>query len=139
MKWAMGSSSSTFLLFLYSFLLSLATLTLSQLHDVYFERNCSDTNGNFTPNSAYQTNLNAIISQLPTLAHFNYGFFNLSAGGSPDKVYSSALCRSDLTQDRCYSCLNYTATELERLCPRIKTAIAWSELCLVRLYTLDEW
>ncbi|MBA0767312.1 hypothetical protein Gotri_016209 [Gossypium trilobum] len=132
-----SSSSSTFLLFLYSFLLSLATLTLSQLHDVYFERNCSDTNGNYTPNSAYQTNLNAIISQFPTLAHFNYGFFNLSAGESPNKVYSSALCRGDLTQDRCYSCLNYTATELERLCPWNKTAIAWSELCLVRYANRD--
>ncbi|KAB2012301.1 hypothetical protein ES319_D09G080300v1 [Gossypium barbadense] len=138
MKWGMGSSSSsTFLLFLYSFLLSLATLTLSQLHDVYFERNCSDTNGNNTPNSAYQTNLNAIISQFPTLTHFNYGFFNLSAGESPNKVYSSALCRGDLTQDRCYSCLNYTATELERLCPWNKTAIAWSELCLVRYANRD--
>ncbi|TYI64400.1 hypothetical protein E1A91_D09G085600v1 [Gossypium mustelinum] len=138
MKWGMGSSSSsTFLLFLYSFLLSLATLTLSQLHDVYFERNCSDTNGNYTPNSAYQTNLNAIISQFPTLTHFNYGFFNLSAGESPNKVYSSALCRGDLTQDRCYSCLNYTATELERLCPWNKTAIAWSELCLVRYANRD--
>lgn len=132
-----SSSSSTFLLFLYSFLLSLATLTLSQLHDVYFERNCSDTNGNYTPNSAYQTNLNAIISQFPTLTHFNYGFFNLSAGESPNKVYSSALCRGDLTQDRCYSCLNYTATELERLCPWNKTAIAWSELCLVRYANRD--
>ncbi|XP_052874558.1 cysteine-rich repeat secretory protein 29-like [Gossypium arboreum] len=124
----MGSSSSTtFLLFLYSFLLSLAAFTLS---DVYFERNCSDANGNYTPNSAYQTNLNAIISQFPTLTNFNYGFFNLSAGESPNKVYSSALCRGDLTQDRCYSCLNYTATELERLCPWNKAAIAWSEICL---------
>ncbi|KAH1091158.1 hypothetical protein J1N35_018415 [Gossypium stocksii] len=138
MKWEMGSSSSTtFLLFLYSFLLAPATLTLSQLNDVYFERNCSDTNGNYTPNSAYQTSLNAIISQFPTLTCFNYGFFNLSAGESLDKVYSSALCRGDLTQDRCYSCLNYTGTELERFCPWNKAAITWSELCLVRYANRD--
>ncbi|XP_022720837.1 cysteine-rich repeat secretory protein 38-like [Durio zibethinus] len=59
-------------------------------------------------------------------------FVNLSAGVSPDNVNVIALCRGDLNQSQCNSCLNYTATELERLCPSNKEATAWSELCLVR-------
>ncbi|TYI64398.1 hypothetical protein E1A91_D09G085500v1 [Gossypium mustelinum] len=129
----MGSSSTTFLLFL----LSLATLTLSQLNDVYFQHDCSDTSGNYTANSPYETNLNTIISRFATLTDFNYGFFNLSAGQSPDKVYSIALCRGDTNQDACNTCLNYTATELKQFCSRNKAATAWSQFCLVRYANRD--
>ncbi|MBA0767311.1 hypothetical protein Gotri_016208 [Gossypium trilobum] len=129
----MGSSSTTFLLFL----LSLATLTLSQLNDVYFQHDCSDTSGNYTANSPYETNLNTIISRFATLTDFNYGFFNLSAGESPDKVYSIALCRGDMNQDACNTCLNYTATELKQFCSRNKAATAWSQFCLVRYANRD--
>ncbi|XVE51183.1 hypothetical protein DITRI_Ditri02bG0019000 [Diplodiscus trichospermus] len=129
----MGSSG--FPLF-YSVVLSLATLTLS-LNDTYFEYNCTQTSGNYTANSAYQANLNHIVSQFSSLTEFNYGFFNLSAGESPDKVYTITLCRGDLNQDRCNFCLNYTATELEQLCPSNKMATAWSEFCLVRYSNRD--
>ncbi|XWS19474.1 hypothetical protein CRYUN_Cryun31cG0019300 [Craigia yunnanensis] len=131
--------SSRFLLFFYSVLLSLATptLTLSADDDVYYVHKCNETNGNYTANSTYQANLNGIVSQFSSLTEFNYGFFNLSAGESPDKVNSIALCRGDIKQDQCNSCLNYTATELERLCPSNKEATAWSELCLVRYANRD--
>ncbi|XVE69009.1 hypothetical protein DITRI_Ditri09bG0115500 [Diplodiscus trichospermus] len=102
--------SSNFLLFFYSVILSLATLNLS-LDDA---------------------NLNCIISQFSSLRVFNYGFFYRSTGKSTDIVYTSALCRGDLNQDRCNRCLNYTATELKQLCPSNKAATTWSEFCLVR-------
>ncbi|XVE51191.1 hypothetical protein DITRI_Ditri02bG0019700 [Diplodiscus trichospermus] len=123
--------SSRFLQFFYSVVLSLATITLS-LNDTYFEHRCDQASGNYTPNTGYQANLNGIISQFSSLREFNYGFFNLSAGESPDKVYTIALCRGDLEQDRCNNCLNYTATELKQFCPWNKAATAWSEFCLVR-------
>ncbi|XP_022720552.1 putative receptor-like protein kinase At4g00960 isoform X2 [Durio zibethinus] len=128
--------SSTFLLFSYAVLLSLTTLNLSD-DDVYFEHNCSEIRGNYTANSTYQANLNSIISQFSSLTEINYGFFNLSAGVSPDKVNVIALCRGDLDQDQCNNCLNYTATKLERFCPSNKEATAWSELCLVRYANRD--
>ncbi|XVE62854.1 hypothetical protein DITRI_Ditri06bG0153200 [Diplodiscus trichospermus] len=121
--------SSRFLLF-YSVLLSLATLTLS-LHDPYLQCRCSQTSGNYTANSTFQANLNRIVSQF-SLTEFKYGFFNLSAGESPDKVYAMALCRADVDQDGCNSCIKDTSTELEQRCPSYKEAIAWSEFCLVR-------
>ncbi|XVF87647.1 hypothetical protein PTKIN_Ptkin18bG0137000 [Pterospermum kingtungense] len=130
--------SSTFLVFLYSFLLSLATLILSQdaSQDVFYNFIC-DNSGNYTANSAYKTNLDSLVSEFSSLTDFNYGFFNLSAGKSPDDVHSIALCRGDQNQDQCRNCLNYTATSLEQSCPSNKEAIAWSEFCLVRYANRD--
>ncbi|XWS16652.1 hypothetical protein CRYUN_Cryun34aG0109400 [Craigia yunnanensis] len=123
-------SSRCFLFFFYSLLLSLATLTLSI--DVYFEYKCTENRGHYTANSTNQANLNRIVSQFSSLTQFNYGFFNLSAGKSPDNVNLIALCRGDRNQNQCKNCLNYTATELKRFCPSNKEATAWSEFCLVR-------
>ncbi|XVE51187.1 hypothetical protein DITRI_Ditri02bG0019400 [Diplodiscus trichospermus] len=128
--------SSRFILFFYSVVLSLATLTLS-LDNPYFMYGCDQTSDNYTTNSTYQANLNRIVSQFSSLTDFNDGFFNLSAGESPDKVYTSALCRGDIDQDRCRRCLNDTATELEQFCPSKKAATAWSEFCLVRYANRD--
>ncbi|XVF27792.1 hypothetical protein REPUB_Repub14bG0139500 [Reevesia pubescens] len=125
--------SSRFLLLFQSVLLFLLHFAKSQLADVYFEARCNQTIGNYTGNSPYETNLNNIISQFASLTDFNYGFFNLSAGKSPDEVNSISLCRGDINQDQCNSCLNYTATELNQLfCRSNKEATAWSEFCLVR-------
>nr|KJB34803.1 hypothetical protein B456_006G084600 [Gossypium raimondii] len=96
-------------LFSYSLVLSfLPTLIVAQLNPVYFEHDCNQGSGNYTPNNTYEANLNSIISRFATLSYFNYGFFNLSAGESPNKF-----------------------------CPRNKVAIAWSELCLVRYANRD--
>ncbi|KAG4182828.1 hypothetical protein ERO13_A09G070100v2 [Gossypium hirsutum] len=131
-------SLTTVPLFSYSLVLSfLPTLILAQLNPVYFEHDCSQGSGNYTPNSTYEANLNSIISRFATLSYFNYGFFNLSAGESPNKVYSIALCRGDMNQVDCNTCLNSTATELKQFCPRNKVATAWSELCLVRYANRD--
>ncbi|PPS16753.1 hypothetical protein GOBAR_AA03823 [Gossypium barbadense] len=131
-------SLTTVPLFSYSLVLSfLPTLILAQLNPVYFEHDCSQGSGNYTPNSTYEANLNSIISRFATLSYFNYGFFNLSAGESPNKVYSIALCRGDMNQVDCNTCLNSTATELKQFCPRNKVATAWSELCFVRYANRD--
>ncbi|XWS15626.1 hypothetical protein CRYUN_Cryun34aG0017600 [Craigia yunnanensis] len=55
----MGSSRC--LLFFYSLLLSLATLTRSL--DPFLEPKCNENRGNYTANSTYQANLNRIISK----------------------------------------------------------------------------
>ncbi|XP_039048398.1 cysteine-rich repeat secretory protein 38-like isoform X2 [Hibiscus syriacus] len=132
--------TSTFLMFLCSLVLSLAAVVLSKhpAVDVYLERRCNEASGNYSANSAYEANLNSIISRFSTSTEFNYGFFNLSAGeSSRDKVNSVALCRGDMNQADCKTCLNYTATELKRFCPFNKAATAWSELCLVRYANRD--
>ncbi|XVF87649.1 hypothetical protein PTKIN_Ptkin18bG0137200 [Pterospermum kingtungense] len=124
--------SSTFLVF-FSVLLSLATLTLSQ--DVFHV--CDDTRGKYTVNSTYKANLDSLVSKFSSLTNFNYGFFNLSAGKSPDDVHSTSLCRPDQNLAQCISCLNNTAAMLEQSCPSNKEAIAWSEFCSVRYTNRD--
>ncbi|KAK6264876.1 hypothetical protein SCA6_020310 [Theobroma cacao] len=132
---AMGCSGR--LLFYCSVIVSLAALALADESDPYFECRHVEDKGNYTANSTYQANLNGIVSQLSSLTEFNYGFFNLSAGESPDKVNAIALCSGDRTQDECNSCLNHTATVLLQRCPWYKEVTAWDEFCLVRYANRD--
>ncbi|GLT37667.1 hypothetical protein SLA2020_119710 [Shorea laevis] len=64
-----------------------------------FGKSCNDSNGNFTANSAYGANLNRLFSQLSSDQDFNYGFYNMSVGQSPDQVNAIALCRGDQQED----------------------------------------
>ncbi|GKV51942.1 hypothetical protein SLEP1_g58555 [Rubroshorea leprosula] len=119
----MASSGLSLILFFSVFLTNVVSAA-----DPYFQSNCVN-NGNFTANSAYGTNLNLLFSQLSTTADFNYGFYNLSVGRSPDQVNAIGLCRGDQKEDACRSCLNETISKLEQLCPTYKEAIGWSEFC----------
>ncbi|GLT37668.1 hypothetical protein SLA2020_119720 [Shorea laevis] len=100
-----------------------------------FRCSCDTSNGNFTANSAYGANLNRLFSQLSSDQDFNYGFYNMSVGQSPDQVNAIALCRGDQQEDVCRRCLNDTIYALQQLCPYNKEAIGWSELCTLRYST----
>ncbi|GLT31005.1 hypothetical protein SLA2020_057730 [Shorea laevis] len=117
-------SSGIFLILFFSVFL----INLFSAADADFHFACVN-NGNYTANSTFGTNLNLLFSQLSTTADFNYGFYNLSVGRSPDQVNAIGLCRGDQKEDACRSCLNETISELEQLCPTYKEAIGWSEFC----------
>ncbi|GLU23196.1 hypothetical protein SLE2022_392200 [Rubroshorea leprosula] len=119
----MGSSILLLILVSAVFLINLISAA-----DPYFQSACVN-NGNFTANSTYGTNVNRLFSQLTSTADFDYGFYNMSVGRSPDQVNAIGLCRGDQKEDVCRSCLNETVSELENLCPNYKEAIGWSELC----------
>ncbi|GLT37675.1 hypothetical protein SLA2020_119790 [Shorea laevis] len=97
-----------------------------------FLYSCDTSNGNFTANSAYGANLNRLFSQLSSDQDFNYGFYNMSVGQSPDQVNAIALCRGDQQEDDCRRCLNDIIYGLQQYCPNNKEAIAWLELCTLR-------
>ncbi|GKV34542.1 hypothetical protein SLEP1_g42908 [Rubroshorea leprosula] len=120
----MGSLALFLILFFSVFLITL----ISAADMIYFKSYCFD-NGNFNANSTYGTNLNLLFSQLSTTADFNYGFYNLSVGRSPDRVNAIGLCRGDQKEDVCRSCLNDTISKLKQQCPKYKEAIGWSEFC----------
>ncbi|WRX26789.1 Gnk2-homologous domain - like 10 [Theobroma cacao] len=124
-------------LFYWSVIVSLAAIAFADDYDNYFLCRYVEDKGNYTANSTYQANLNRIVSQLSSPTQFNYGFYNLSAGQSPDEVNAIALCTGDRTQVECNSCLNRTATELMQRCPWYKEATAWSQFCLVRYANRD--
>ncbi|KAL5579096.1 hypothetical protein UlMin_011538 [Ulmus minor] len=93
---------------------------------------CNNSNGNYTANSTYQTNLSNLLSTLPSKGDNNNGFYNSSSGNGSDEVYSIGLCRGDIKPDVCRSCLNDSITPLLELCPNQKEAIIWYDECLLR-------
>ncbi|XP_022723473.1 putative receptor-like protein kinase At4g00960 isoform X2 [Durio zibethinus] len=132
----MAMGSSRLLLLFYSVLPFLATLTLATYPN--FRSSCVSAAGNYTANSTYQANLNNIFSQLISLTEFNYGFYNLSVGDeNATKVNAIALCRGDINQTDCNSCLNDTTSELKQLCPFFKEVVGWSEYCMLRYANRD--
>ncbi|KAK8575333.1 hypothetical protein V6N12_063008 [Hibiscus sabdariffa] len=92
---------------------------------------CSDR-GNFTAGSAYQANLNTLLSSFSSITANDYGFYNLSVGQTPDQVNAIALCRGDVQPDVCLSCINNATTEITSACPNRKEAAIWYEICMLR-------
>ncbi|KAM1593194.1 hypothetical protein ACFX1Z_036587 [Malus domestica] len=98
-------------------------------------QNCIDGKGNYTTNSTYQTNLNRLLSSLPSDENGNgYGFYNASypLDSSNEHIYAIGLCRGDVTVGDCRSCLNNSRYDLLQLCPNRKEAIGWYEKCMLR-------
>ncbi|GLT30997.1 hypothetical protein SLA2020_057660 [Shorea laevis] len=85
------------------------------------------TNDNYTHGSAYQVNLQHLSTQISSTKDFNYGFYNITVGKSPDQVNAIGLCRGDIMQDACKTCLNNSLLELEQSCPNNKEAVGWSD------------
>ncbi|GAY63884.1 hypothetical protein CUMW_229260, partial [Citrus unshiu] len=112
------------------------SLTRADDKPTYIYHNCPSTN--FTPNSAYQSNLNLLLSTLRSNAtrgssdKFSKGFYNTTAGHEPNKVYGLFLCRGDLGTENCQSCVNFATSETAQLCPFGKEYIIGYEECLLR-------
>ncbi|KAK3024822.1 hypothetical protein RJ639_045039 [Escallonia herrerae] len=93
---------------------------------------CSDS-GNYTTNSTYATNLNALLSSIPASSELNSdGFFNASIGQNPNQVYAIGLCRGDLAVASCRSCLNDSVQAIIQACPNQKEAGRWHDNCMLR-------
>ncbi|KAL2244888.1 UNVERIFIED_CONTAM: Cysteine-rich receptor-like protein kinase 26 [Sesamum indicum] len=112
-------------------LLALVLLILANLlHLVQSQTSCLN-NGNYTSNSTYKANLDAVLSSLPTNVDSN-GFYNASVGQNPDRVNAVVLCRGDIQLDTCRECVRNATAELRTSCPNQKQAINWQELCMLR-------
>nr|XP_023892514.1 putative receptor-like protein kinase At4g00960 isoform X3 [Quercus suber] len=120
----MGSSKPQ--IFFYFALIHLVIPTAAQ-------NNCGNT-GNYTSNSTYRANLDGLLTSIINNTKIDYGFYNFSAGESPDKVYAIALCAGDASPSECRSCINESRYELLQACPNQKEAIRWAWLpkCFIR-------
>ncbi|KAF3451649.1 hypothetical protein FNV43_RR07744 [Rhamnella rubrinervis] len=94
--------------------------------------NCNSNVGNYTSSSIYSSNLRSLLSYISFDTQNYYGFYNSSFGDIPNTVNAIALCRGDIVQEKCRSCLNETSYRLLELCSNNKEAIIWAELCMVR-------
>ncbi|XP_041023451.1 cysteine-rich receptor-like protein kinase 25 isoform X2 [Juglans microcarpa x Juglans regia] len=88
----------------------------------------------YTPNSTYQVNLSHLLSSLSSNATREGGFYNATAGQTPDtSTYGLFLCRGDLSTDVCRDCVAFAATEIVRVyCPVEKVAVIWYDECMLR-------
>jgi hypothetical protein len=132
MSMAMHIISFLFLIIIFpSIKLANANNTTQNFH--YF---CNFNNrGNYTSNSIYHTNLNTLLSTLTSNNKINnYGFYNFSNGENTNKVNAIGLCRGDVKQNECLSCLKSSTNNLTQLCPNQKEAIGWyeDEKCMLR-------
>nr|BAC57305.1 serine/threonine kinase receptor precursor-like protein [Oryza sativa Japonica Group] len=87
--------------------------------------------GNFSANSAYQSNLRQLSATLPknaSAALFAAG----SLGTVPDIVYALALCRGDANASACESCVDNAFQGGQQLCPYNKDVFIVYDLCYLR-------
>ncbi|XP_020092538.1 putative receptor-like protein kinase At4g00960 [Ananas comosus] len=90
------------------------------------------TNANYTANSTYQSNLNLLLSSLPSAAAPS-GFYNTTVGPSGgDQVYGLALCRGDVSSADCNTCLTTAAQDAVVKCPHGRSNTMWYDGCMLR-------
>nr|XP_043620389.1 cysteine-rich receptor-like protein kinase 29 [Erigeron canadensis] len=111
------------------FLIIVNQLTISVCQDI---RSACDSIANFTINGTYHRNLNNALSSLTSDTSIRYGFYNRSAGQSPDQANAIGLCRGDIEPNDCRSCINQAITTLRDICPNQKSAIVWYVTCMLR-------
>ncbi|KAK7391004.1 hypothetical protein VNO78_19279 [Psophocarpus tetragonolobus] len=88
--------------------------------------------GNYTANGTYGNNLNTVLWNLTSNKQIDYGFYNSSYGENPDRVNAIGLCRGDVEQNECRSCLLDSRGNLTQRCPNQKEAIIWFDNCMLR-------
>ncbi|KAK2641458.1 hypothetical protein Ddye_023221 [Dipteronia dyeriana] len=100
---------------------------------------CYESAGNFTTNSTYGRNRDLIFSSIASNVTANGGFYNVSMGQDPDRVYALALCRGDINsslESDCASCISSGIRDIMSKCPNQKEALSWGSNgttpCIVR-------
>ncbi|XP_019087356.1 PREDICTED: putative cysteine-rich receptor-like protein kinase 32 [Camelina sativa] len=93
-------------------------------------------NGNFTPNSTYDSNLRQILSYLPSNVTAGDGlFYSGSIGKEPNRVFARGMCIPGSTPDDCSDCIKKASDGLLRSCGNQTGAFTWPGdpiLCHVR-------
>ncbi|KAG6383217.1 hypothetical protein SASPL_157039 [Salvia splendens] len=117
-------SSQTCLLLILAILTNLSAAVTAQNYGCF--------GGNYTSNGTYSANLISLLSSLPANITDN-GYYNATAGQAPDRVYASALCRTDFQLEECRSCLREAiAPLLQSLCPNWRQGIFFRQMCTLR-------
>ncbi|GMH19472.1 hypothetical protein Nepgr_021313 [Nepenthes gracilis] len=90
----------------------------------------------------YQDNLARLLRNLnSTDSRFN----NSTMGESPDQVYGLYLCRGDVTEKICRSCVDNATSTIVNNCPSSASALIFYDNCMLRYSNasffgkLDEW
>ncbi|XP_056864183.1 cysteine-rich repeat secretory protein 57-like [Raphanus sativus] len=97
----------------------------------HMETFCNKPSGNFTRNSTYHTNLNALLSTLSNQSSLA-NYYNLTTGLASDTVHGMFLCTGDVNRTTCNSCVKTATTEIAKNCTNNREAIVYYFDCMVR-------
>ncbi|KAJ4792512.1 cysteine-rich RECEPTOR-like kinase [Rhynchospora pubera] len=95
---------------------------------------CSSTN--YTANTTYDFNLRTLLTNLRTGATnstTNFGFSKSIVGSNASEIFGVMLCRGDVNNSDCYSCLSQATQDIQNLCPYKKASTIYYDSCLLRL------
>ncbi|XP_069150494.1 cysteine-rich receptor-like protein kinase 26, partial [Solanum lycopersicum] len=85
----------------------------------------------FSPNSAYDTNLNTILSSVSRNMD-SFGFYNSSMGLNSDTVSVIAQCRGDVQLQACRDCISNATRKILEVCPYKRWALGYYDHCMLR-------
>lgn len=123
------------LLLIHLFFFGFFNFSITEASDLnYLNHSCSSKK-TFTTNSAYQFNLQTLLSSLSSHATTTQ-FYNTTSGGgghaAAETIYGSFMCRGDVTNDTCQDCIKTATQQIATVCPHSKEALIWYHECLVR-------
>ncbi|KAJ1698448.1 hypothetical protein LUZ63_006960 [Rhynchospora breviuscula] len=94
---------------------------------------CGST-GNYTANTTYDFNLRTLLTNLTTGATnstTNFGFSRSIVGSNPSEIFGVVLCRGDVNNSDCYSCLSQATQDIQNLCPYKKESTIYYDTCIL--------
>nr|POE83770.1 cysteine-rich receptor-like protein kinase 25 [Quercus suber] len=117
--------SKDFLLILFSVCALSSSINSQPTYNYHF---CLDQS-NETSNTYYQSNLAVLLESLSSKASQNYSFYNESSNIG---IYALFLCRGDVSNSTCQTCVSYAIRDITTQCPSNKSAIIWYDQCMLR-------
>nr|POE74097.1 cysteine-rich repeat secretory protein 38 [Quercus suber] len=81
------------------------------------------------PTLSYNSSLTALFESLSSKASQNNSFYNDSSNIG---IYSLYLCRGDVSNESCKSCVSSATQEIINRCPSSTEAIIWYDECTLR-------
>ncbi|XP_044965840.1 cysteine-rich receptor-like protein kinase 6 [Hordeum vulgare subsp. vulgare] len=89
-----------------------------------------DMTSNFTQNSTYQANIQALSTTIPKNVSSSRTLFAFASVGTvPDIVNALALCRGDINASACGDCVANGFKDAQQLCPYNRVAAVYYDTC----------
>uniref|UniRef100_A0A7N2LJ84 Uncharacterized protein n=1 Tax=Quercus lobata TaxID=97700 RepID=A0A7N2LJ84_QUELO len=123
-------SFRNFRTFLFLSLVVFALTSYINSQPIYNYHYCSVGLGSLElANDDYLSNLSVLLGSLSSKASQNYSFYKAISNNTD--IYGLFLCRGDVSQYTCETCVSYVSSYIRTRCPG-KSAIAWYNECMLR-------
>ncbi|CAN8242132.1 unnamed protein product [Cochlearia groenlandica] len=114
--------------------LSILCFVLTVCFSYVSTQRCGDTLF-FMPNGTYDTNRHLVLSTLASNVGSRNGFYNISVGEGPERIYVLGLCIPGTDPRVCSECIETASDNLLQKCPNQTDSWDWradKTLCFVR-------